>query len=91
MDINPFGHPSCSLLFEWGDFVRTSCSEATLDESKHTIPIDFRVVRSPSAVLKSAAGASRGPVDIHLSPDFPNFMELARRQQQDEEKSSEDD
>lgn len=72
IDFNPWGAPTCPLLFSWEEF-------STLSE------MQARVVESEDEVLRSAMGMQRGPVDVHLSEDFPRFMEICKSQQQEED------
>eukprot|EP01039_Chlorochromonas_danica_P000283 gene281-302_t len=77
IDFNPFGAPTCPLLFDWGDFVG-------LDK------LETRIVESRDEVLPSTIGSTRGPADVHLSADFPRFMEICK-QQRNEPLSDEED
>lgn len=77
IDFNPFGAPTCPLLFDWEDFVGLDKLEA-------------RIVESRDEVLPSTIGSTRGPADVHLSADFPRFMEICK-QQRSEPLSDEED
>lgn len=72
IDVNAFGNPSCPLLFEWQELLD---SEACV----------VKFVESEASKLKSVLGMKRGPVDIHLSPDFSNFMNICRQQQAEDD------
>lgn len=69
LDLNPFGLPTCALLFDWEEF------EAFNE-------LQVRTVLSEGDTLQSTAGSSRGPVDVHLAADFPRFLDICRQQQQ---------
>lgn len=43
---------------------------------------EFRFIEDERNVLQTTAGAKRGPVDVHLAPDFHKFMELCKEQEQ---------
>lgn len=94
IDVNPFGIPSCPLLFEWDDFpllmrdLTGAIDETGTSASPHP---EFRIVRSSSEVLQSSSGASRGPVDVHLARDFPNFMAMAKQQSREKDDSCSDE
>jgi hypothetical protein len=45
----------------------------------------FRLIERKEDALPSPAGASRGPIDVTLAPDFHKFMEICRQQQREEE------
>jgi hypothetical protein len=70
IDINPYGSPTCPLLFEWGEL-------NTLTD--YTV----RIVESEAEKLSSTVGMSRGPIDVHMAPDFHNFMRICKKQQDD--------
>ena len=70
MDFNPFGEPTSALLFEWSELM---VSNALVGEEAQ---LELRLVESEEEVHPSAAAAYRGPVDVHLSHEFPNFMDL---------------
>lgn len=132
IDVNPFGNPSCALLFEWNEFpilkqenesfaaiLCTSRSDAasseigvgarqaaaatdvtqpgagtttvTVNATTATPQPEFRYVRNKSEVLQSSAGTNRGPVDVHMSQDFPKFMELAKKQSAMDDDSCDED
>ena len=74
IDVNPFGDPTTALLFTW---------EELLSASPETP--QFRIVESDNDVLVSTKGSFRGPVDIHLSPDISNFMELCKKAKEDDD------
>ncbi len=75
IDVNPFGEPTSALLFEWHELL-------TIEE------LDVRIVESEGEKLSSALGMKRGPVDVHLAPDFSNFLDICKRQAQEEDSDS---
>jgi hypothetical protein len=42
--------------------------------------IEFRLVNSITEELPSSAGAYRGPIDVHMSSDFPKFFDICKQQ-----------
>lgn len=97
VDFNPFGEPTCSLLFEWAELCNmnesstddiTSSSQNAADiniETTHVHPrydlCEFRIIESSAEVLPSTKGSTRGPIDVHAASEFRNFMELCKKQQ----------
>lgn len=75
IDVNPFGEPTSALLFEWHELL-------TIEE------LDVKIVESEGEKLSSALGMKRGPVDVHLAPDFSNFLDICKRQAQEEDSDS---
>eukprot|EP01040_Poterioochromonas_malhamensis_P003764 gene3764-4022_t len=75
IDVNPFGEPTSALLFEWHELL-------AIEE------LDVRIVESEGEKLSSALGMKRGPVDVHLAPDFHNFLDICKRQAQEEDSNS---
>ncbi|RYG97880.1 hypothetical protein EON65_52210 [archaeon] len=77
LDFNPFGEPTCSLLFDWAELLQhaESAPQSSL----------VRVVESQAEVLQSTAGRHRGPVDVHLAEDFSRFLEVCKQQRKEEE------
>jgi hypothetical protein len=70
VDVNCFGLPSSSLLFDWEElFAATSCLT--------------KYVQSEGEKLQNALGTKRGPIDVHMAPDFSNFMDICKQQQED--------
>jgi hypothetical protein len=85
VDINPFGCPTCSLMFDWTEWVENVPPNTTPSndcDSSSSVPIwaEFRLVESEGEVLASSKGSHRGPVDVHMSSDFPRFMEICKAQ-----------
>ncbi len=77
IDLNPFGAPTCPLLFEWNDF--------------HVIQdAEFRFVKSDEEKLSSTKGVNRGPIDVHMATEFSQFMDICKQQQMEEESSEEE-
>lgn len=76
VDVNPFGEPSCPLLFEWAEL-------AALPD------LEFRFVKSDEEKLSSTKGASRGPIDVHMSSDFSKFMDICKQQMNESESEEE--
>jgi hypothetical protein len=71
IDINPFGEPTCPLLFEWPELLSFTSLQS-------------RVVENQEEVLQGTAGRSRGPVDVHMAEDFPRFLEICKLQNEEE-------
>lgn len=67
IDVNPFGSPTCALLFEWDELL--VCNE-----------LNVRIVKSEDDKLTSAKGMSRGPIDVHMAEDFSQFMKICKQQ-----------
>lgn len=40
----------------------------------------FRIIESEEEKLKSTKGQFRGPIDVHMAPDFHRFMEIIKEQ-----------
>lgn len=76
VDFNPFGAPTSSLMFSW---------EELIDSERDSTGSILKVVESEAEVLADASGSYRGPVDVHLSPNFPNFLEICKQQAQEED------
>eukprot|EP01031_Cornospumella_fuschlensis_P040993 gene40993-50003_t len=55
LDVNPFGEPTCSLLFDWAELLQHA-------DAPSSSPL-VRAVESAAEVLQSTAGSHRGPVD----------------------------
>jgi len=98
LDFNPFGNPTCPMLFTWEELAGKNCVmvDTKLTGPPHTVvngslrqgaslctteavAIDFRIVFGPDEVLPSSKGRSRGPIDILQAADFPDFVEMCRR------------
>lgn len=77
IDVNPFGAPTSSLMFEWEDF--------TEDKDFY----EFRIVENENETYKRTLGSSRGPIDVHMAEDFSKFMEICKAQH--DEGSSDDE
>lgn len=67
IDVNPYGSPTCPLLFDWEE----------LNLLDH---LEVRIVNSEDEKLSSAKGMTRGPIDVHMAEDFSKFMEICRAQ-----------
>ena len=79
--------PSSASASSSSAFVRAPSSGGSAGGAEGSLAeqlgvVEFRVVESEDEVLQSTAGRHRGPVDVHLAPDFSSFMELCRTQQQ---------
>mmetsp|Transcript_3511 Transcript_3511/g.4844 ORF Transcript_3511/g.4844 Transcript_3511/m.4844 type:complete len:139 (+) Transcript_3511:738-1154(+) len=90
IDFNPFGDPTNALLFEWSELIALSNNELKrvddeAGEGSDEGELDefFRVVASDQDTLPDASGSYRGPIDVHLSQDFPKFMDICKQQQND--------
>lgn len=46
---------------------------------------EFRIIERQADALPSPAGASRGPIDVTLAPDFHKFMEICKQQQREDD------
>ena len=86
VDINVFGPPTSSLLFDWHELRPPAAAVACPPGGSGSGSDDcgqgceFRVVESPSGVLPSEAAQSKGPIDVTLAPDFHRFMDLCKAQ-----------
>ena len=78
IDVNPYGEPTCPLLFEWPEI--DSLQEFTV-----------KIVNREDEKMNSTLGTSRGPVDVHLAPDFHDFLNICKKQAQEADDSSSDD
>ncbi len=78
IDVNCFGLPSSSLLFEWDELLASS-----------TCLVKF--VENENQKLQSALGIKRGPIDVHLAPDFSRFMEICQQQQLEPDSSDDEE
>ena len=80
LDFNVFGKPTNPLLFDWDeDFIDT----LVMVHSGNKL-YSSRIIEHQSQVLPSEAGVSRGPIDVSLAPDFYQFMNICRLQNQQE-------
>lgn len=77
VDFNPFGAPTDALLFQWDEFNTVAVHDS----------VEVRIIENEDEVLPSAAASYRGPVDVHLSHQFPNFMELCKQDNQQDSDS----
>lgn len=50
----------------------------------------IRIVENEKEKLSSALGMSRGPIDVHLAPDFHNFLDICKKQAEQESESESD-
>lgn len=96
LDFNPFGSPTCPILFTWeelsgknymmddivaqpttvfGGSLQQGISPCTVEAAA----IDFRIIFSADEVLPSSKGRSRGPIDVLQAVDFPDFVEMCRK------------
>lgn len=94
IDFNSFGSPTCPILFTWeelagkmiddtvdppttvfGESLQQGTSPCTVEAAA----IDFRIIFSADEVLPSSKGRSRGPIDVFQAVDFPDFVEMCRR------------
>lgn len=97
VDINVFGPPTCSLLFDWHELrapavlslAGSSSSSSSSDDAGQGC--EFRVVESPAGVLPSEAAQSKGPIDVTLAPDFHRFMAMCKAQRDGDEEDEEDE
>ena len=67
LDVNPFGDPTSPLLFDWEELTNSS-------------NLIIKIVESDEEKMTSTLGSSRGPVDVHLAPDFSNFLAICKQQ-----------
>jgi hypothetical protein len=81
IDVNPFGEPTCPLLFEWEELQQLS----SLGE------FTTRIVENEDEKMSSTMGMSRGPVDVHLAPEFSNFLNICKQQALEPDSDSEED
>jgi len=97
IDFNPFGEPTNSLLFDWSELVSNSIEFFDKIEVERDDEMDpeldgfFRVVTSNENTLPDASGSYRGPIDVHLSQDFSQFMDICKKQQQQNETANNSD
>lgn len=95
IDFNPFGEPTCPLLFEWeelraaGEQNRAESLPADGESSEAQL-CEFKIVENSAEVLQSTKGSTRGPIDVHAASDFHKFMELCKAQQAGADSSDED-
>jgi len=95
VDFNPFGEPTCALLFEWEelatvvapDTASSGAMESDIQESEPQL-CEFRFIESAGEVLQSSKGSSRGPIDVHAASEFRNFMDLCKAQQAEDSDDS---
>lgn len=80
IDVNPWGNPTESLMFEWEELM----AEELLTASSPLI----RIVEHEGEKLKSAKGQARGPIDVHMAPDFHRFMDIINEQKAEDEKNN---
>jgi hypothetical protein len=78
IDVNPFGNPTSPLLFEWEELCKLEYLTA-------------RVVEKEDEKLTSTLGTHRGPVDVHLANDFHNFLDICKKQAQEDSDSGTED
>jgi hypothetical protein len=84
IDINVFGYPSDSLLFDWEELL-----PCTTPASVPFVTLQSRADERPSPVVQ---GQQQGPIDVHSAPDFSRFMQIVREQRgQADSTSSGDD
>ena len=81
IDFNSFGYPTCALLFEWEELLGIGSSWST--NGNVFFPLDFRFVKNENEKFTSSKGSKRGPIDVHLSNEFGNFMEICKKQYDD--------
>lgn len=55
------------------------------------IDFEFRIINNKNETFSSAAGSSRGPIDVTLAPDFHKFMEICKNQQKEDMEENSDD
>lgn len=87
LDFNPFGSPTCPILFTWEELAGENCTmdgsvappTTVFGGSLQQDTIDFRIIFSAEDVLPSSKGRSRGPIDVLQAVDFPDFVEMCRR------------
>jgi len=78
IDVNPFGEPTCPLLFEWSEFADVS-------------DLEVKIVENENEKLSSAKGMNRGPIDVHMAPNFQNFLNICKEQSQEPESDDDDE
>ena len=49
-------------------------------ESENEIDFEFRIINHQKETFPNPSGASRGPIDVTLAPDFHKFMEICKDQ-----------
>lgn len=78
IDINVFGSPTSSLLFDWDEF--------TLNKYQDTNKVKniLRIIEHQSSVHPNTDGVSRGPIDVAFAPDFHKFIDICKQQQQEQ-------
>jgi len=86
VDFNPFGEPTCALLFEWEELFAMPVSETVSEVSASSAATEpqlceFRIIESAAEVLQSSKGSSRGPIDVHAASEFRSFMDICKAQQ----------
>eukprot|EP00598_Pedospumella_elongata_P000414 CAMPEP_0184973386 /NCGR_PEP_ID=MMETSP1098-20130426/5193_1 /TAXON_ID=89044 /ORGANISM="Spumella elongata, Strain CCAP 955/1" /LENGTH=367 /DNA_ID=CAMNT_0027495839 /DNA_START=27 /DNA_END=1130 /DNA_ORIENTATION=- len=92
VDFNPFGEPTCALLFEWEELFALP-EVKTINEVSATAPTtetqlcEFRIIESAAEVLQSSKGSSRGPIDVHAATEFRSFMDICKAQQAEDSDS----
>lgn len=72
IDINAFGYPSSAFLFEWEEIIAIPAEE-----------VQFRLVENEEQKLASTLASKRGPADVHMAPDFKDFMNICKQQNQE--------
>ena len=83
VDINVFGYPSDSLLFDWEELL--PCADAA---SVPFVTLQSRRDERPSPIVQ---GQQQGPIDVHSAPDFSRFMQIVREQRGKPDSSSSSD
>ena len=63
----------------------STARSATAATTAAHVEFDFRIIERKEDALPSPAGASRGPIDVTLAPDFHKFMDICRQQQREED------
>jgi hypothetical protein len=91
VDFNPFGEPTCSLLFEWEELCTISDELIRAEVSCEPQLCEFRIVENSASTLQSTKGSTRGPIDVHAATDFHKFMELCKAQRSPDDNSSGDE
>jgi hypothetical protein len=83
IDFNSFGNPTCALLFEWHELLAIASSFSSAASIDGLLSPEFRFIKNETEKLTSVMGSKRGPVDVHLSNEFANFLEICKNQNND--------
>lgn len=79
VDFNPFGNPTSALLFTWEELFERRNAGTTLEDMDL-----LRIVESQAQCVSMGREMDRAPIDVSMAPDFYRFMEIARKQNEEE-------